>query len=68
MENLGPIRSSQVSMSSRDLAAPSDELISVALWICESQEENANKSLHASGRQRRFLRQSQTRLLCELRR
>lgn len=39
MGNFGPIRSSKASVSSRDLAAPSDELLSVALCLRESQGE-----------------------------
>jgi hypothetical protein len=48
-------------MAARHFAVPSDEVTSVVPCLCESQEKSANKSLHASGRQRRFPSQSQTR-------
>jgi hypothetical protein len=61
MEIFGPIRSSRASVSECDLAVPIDEVLSVSLCLRESQEPSANKSLHASGRQRWFPSRSQTR-------
>jgi hypothetical protein len=61
MEIFGPIRSSRASVSQCDLAVPIDEVLSVSPCLRESQEPSANKSLHASGRQRWFPSRSQTR-------
>jgi hypothetical protein len=60
METFGPFQSSKVKVPSPDSAAPRDEFIFVSLRLRESQEPSANKTWHASGRQRRFPGRSQT--------
>jgi hypothetical protein len=66
MENCGTFRSSRARVLSRDLAAPSDDSDSVSPCLRESQQPGANKSLRASGRQRRFPSRVQTRSPREL--
>jgi hypothetical protein len=46
MENRGLIRSSKANVSSRDLVAPSDAILSVPLWLREIICLGVNESAH----------------------
>ena len=61
MKSFGAFRSSKASVLPCGLAVPIEELLSVAPCLRESQKASANKSWRASGRQRRFPIESQTR-------
>jgi hypothetical protein len=54
MKSFGAIRSSQACVLPCGLTVPIDELLSVAPCLRESQKASANKSVRASGRQRRL--------------